>query len=286
MRSLFILAAAPFGWAQTAPSNDNYLFGSTFPLTSSQLVEKETWQHNIFMGTHMKFNPGAYWQYTNQYYSPKQMPTATHEHTVDHTSSGQTTSAPTPGPNYEGQACFGYLQPCPSGYYCKVASGYQPGQKGQCRKAQVGTGGQGWWGNVNGIAPTPKPIKTIADLSGGNNWFSNTQNSSCAAPSVCGFKAVRGDCWCDSQCHTTNDCCADIEDHCTFATAQPTPAPVPKPEAVQPPCEPRLQGDCTGKCGQKGVVGGSNGVVRCYCDATCKSYGDCCCSYNTMCVGG
>lgn len=62
----------------------------------------------------------------------------------------------------------------------------------------------------------------------------------------CGGRAPSG-CYCDAQCSTYGDCCADVASRCPSAN----PA------------------SCVGHCGGRAQSG-------CYCDAACRTYGDCC----------
>lgn len=75
---------------------------------------------------------------------------------------------------------------------------------------------------------------------------------SCA--SSCGDQGTGGSCWCDAQCVTFGDCCADFSDSC--------------PELTKP--EPTAQNSCAGACGNAAPSG------NCWCDEACATLGDCC----------
>jgi hypothetical protein len=76
----------------------------------------------------------------------------------------------------------------------------------------------------------------------------------------CG-KQSPGGCWCDSQCASYGDCCADKAAECDTTTPTPTPTK-----------------GCEGFCGKKSSEG-------CWCDSQCSKYGDCCSNKVAVCDG-
>lgn len=233
-------------------------FGSTFPFPGTQMVTGGIWHHNIKMGTNIQFNPGAYFAYTNSYV----MPEALHQH-PDGTIDVNNHEYPYYS-DFSGQVCYGYLLPCPDGYYCAVPFGYQAQQTGFCTKI---------------------PSNAWANPSGGNVGTNRNSHPasehSCASPSVCGYKASGGTCWCDDACVASNDCCSDAYLYCSINEQGPPGGPTNNVTQYEPECRHApLQGDCTGRCGA-GIVHHAGG--KCHCDASCFVYNDCCCNYESAC---
>jgi len=275
-------------------------------MTGTQAVPHQTWQGNLFQGTSMQFNPGAYWQYTDSFYVPN-WNAAQYDNAgtqvVPPGGSGPG-AAPTPAPDYTGVPCF-IANPCPSGYYCKLNTGNNIQQKGSCMKvsSDYWSGGAGQWTDsdlYNSMAHPPLILDPLhngpATQSSGNDiglgYYGDTgaygtygqpggqpggqsgvpMPNSCAGPSLCGYKAAYGTCWCDSKCQTTGDCCPDIKQFCDYKTPAGLPVPnnFPNGNCIQD------GGQCSNRCGTKGPV--TVGSQTCYCDVDCKQYNDCCCS--------
>jgi len=55
-------------------ASPQYPFGTTFPMTGSAALSGATWDWNVYLGTNLNFNPGAYFSYTNSYYVPVYKP--------------------------------------------------------------------------------------------------------------------------------------------------------------------------------------------------------------------
>lgn len=300
------MATGPIDPSSNIPG---FQFGTSFPMLGTQPVPKQTWHQNIFMGTKLQFNQGAFWGYTDSFYVPH----TTYVVAGNNNNYLQPTPQPTPATvSYEGQLCYAYITGymCPAGYYCQVSPGYQPLQQGVCKKQNTIGGNNGNWnngnwnnngwnnngwnnGNSGGTVITPQPTVGNWNTGGwnnnagnsGNNWFTTTPTS-CGPPSVCGYKSVNSACWCDSKCKETGDCCGDVETYCSVNSApNPTPAPVINPATsyVPPTCtNPYLAGDCLTRCNDPNPVYHQQG--KCYCDDTCLNYGDCCCNKDAVCL--
>lgn len=65
------------------------------------------------------------------------------------------------------------------------------------------------------------------------------------------------ECFCDSQCETLGDCCADRATVCESAGSS---------------------GSCQGRCHSTGATD-----AGCYCDASCEAFGDCCTDFGQVC---
>jgi len=129
-------------------------------------------------------------------------------------------------------------------------------------------------GNVSGamfsIGTTPIRFKAV------NNQFQTAACDFNIIVSPSGAMPVQGgayscfgrctraaaNCWCDSSCLDTGDCCADYELYCS-TTEPPTPGAV------------FHSASCAGKCG---AVAGT-----CWCDPTCVVQGDCCDDFQLQC---
>ncbi len=110
--------------------------------------------------------------------------------------------------------------------------------------------------NVGGATMFPSvaacdngPATTAADDEAGVNalYGGGGGNDSCAGN--CGQQAPGG-CWCDAQCASFGDCCADKVQECDSP---------PDPDSCQD----------NNTCGQQAPGG-------CWCDAQCTNFGDCC----------
>ena len=229
-------------------------FGTTFPMIGTQELPKQTWQHSVYMGTTQQFNKGAFFGYTNSYSLPNWNVAGGGGGNGGSTdgNGNVVTYAPTPA-DATGQPCFSYSQPCPTGYYCKLNTGYNVQQKGTCQReaADTWTGGAGKFTDSSyytGLAhpplvldPNHNGVGSNAGASGYNpygpsNYGSSTgyyppgqpgsYAESCAplptgAP-VCGFKSFTGSCFCDSDCAGTGDCCQDYAQYCGVLSDQYT----------------------------------------------------------------
>jgi hypothetical protein len=226
-------------------------FGTTFPMTGTQAVAHQTWQKNVYMGTTMKFNPGAYWGYTDSFYVPN-WNTAQYDTTTGNqisTGGGDNPFMPTPAPDYTGTPCF-IANPCPSGYYCKLNVGHNIQQKGSCVRVSMDywSGGAGQFTDsdmYNSMVHPPLildplhngPAATGSNYDSGLGYYPGYPDypgygqpglpaaNSCASPSVCGYKAAQGTCWCDAKCQSTGDCCPDVAVYCSYTNFPSTPGP-------------------------------------------------------------
>jgi hypothetical protein len=239
-------APTPVSNPNAAPTSAPVLdFGTTFPMIGTQAVPHQSFQGNVYFGTSMKFNPGAYWSYTDSYNVPS-WNTATYDSVGNQVSTG-TPGTPTPAPDYTGYPCF-IASPCPSGYYCKLNTGNNIQQQGFCTKLSTDyyAGGAGQWTdsdmynsyihpplvldpNHNGPATTSGSGAGIGYYQGYGGGYTNGYGGgyngaysppavpgSCAGPSVCGYKSATGDCWCDGKCQSSGDCCPDIGQYCSY----------------------------------------------------------------------
>jgi hypothetical protein len=225
-------------------------------MIGTQELPKQTWQHNVYMGTTMQFNPGAFWGYTDSFSVPN-WNAGSLGGTID--DNGNVNSiAPTPA-DATGRPCFSYSQPCPVGYYCKLNTGYNVQQKGTCQReaADTWTGGAGKFTDSsyytalthpplildpqhNGVANQGSSYGSNGNYFGGSNsgyagYGSNGYGSnglpmtgaescgplSTGAP-VCGYKSFTGSCFCDTDCATKGDCCTDYAVHCGVLSNQYT----------------------------------------------------------------
>jgi hypothetical protein len=87
---------------------------------------------------------------------------------------------------------------------------------------------------------------------------------SCAG--ACGSQNDMGGCYCNSDCVTFGDCCADFTTTCGGAAGVNNGAV-------------GGAGSCAGQCGSDA------GASGCYCDTGCAQFGDCCADYTTVCGG-
>jgi hypothetical protein len=246
-------------------------FGTTFPMIGTQELPKQTWQHNVYMGTTMQFNPGAFWGYTDSYSVPNWNSLGSGGGgggSIDG-SGNVVTPEPTPA-DATGRPCFAYSQPCPQGYYCKLNSGYNVQQKGTCQReaGDTWTGGAGKFTDSSYytglthppliLEPNHNGVATQSSSGYGLGYFgtgaygtggygtdgaygtATTGAESCGplptgAP-VCGFKSFTGSCFCDTDCATKGDCCKDYANHCGVLSNQYTGynAPVSNTPAYSP----------------------------------------------------
>jgi len=292
-------------------------FGATFPMIGTQELPKQTWQHSVYMGTTMQFNPGAFWGYTDSYSVPNWNSAGSGGGGTIDGSGNVVTPEPTPA-DATGRPCFAYSQPCPMGYYCKLNPGYNVQQKGTCQHEAVDTwtGGAGKFTDSSyytGLTHPPlvldpehNGVSTQSSSGYGVGYFGSGANmgygadgvygsvtvaESCGplpsgAP-VCGFKSFTGSCFCDTDCATKGDCCKDYANFCGVLSNQYTgySAPIPNgPPANLPYSPPATSkgscdavGQCAGLCGSSSPATGVNGKP-CYCDSQCSLSGDCCCS--------
>jgi len=264
-------------------------------------VPHQTWADNIYMGNPMQFNQGAFFGYTDSYVVPNWNAPEYDSNGNQISTGGGTVGVPTPAPDYTGTPCF-IANPCPTGYYCKLNPGSENVQQvGTCAalSADYWTGGAGQYTdssmylgmvnpplvldpNANG--PANSASEDLGYSYGGGGGYSppavaGALSGSCATPSVCGYKSAVGNCWCDAKCSSSGDCCADVQQWCSY-NSQPTQAIAPPP--YTPPAYPQAGncvqdgGQCAGRCGSSGPV--TVGSQTCYCDANCHTYNDCCCS--------
>lgn len=89
----------------------------------------------------------------------------------------------------------------------------------------------------------------------------------------CGGAATDGSCYCDAECGTNGDCCADYAAQCGGGGDDGGGDDGGGDDGG-------AAGSCAGSCDGAG----SDGV--CYCDAECTSNGDCCSDYAAQCGGG
>lgn len=133
--------------APTASSSDPSIpFGATFPMIGTQELAKQTWQKNVYMGTSLQFNKGAFWGYTDSYYVPSYGNSGDNGNNPPTDDNGNLVPTPAPTPqDATGRPCFAYSNPCPAGYYCKLNAGYNVQQKGTCQREAADTwnGGAG-----------------------------------------------------------------------------------------------------------------------------------------------
>jgi hypothetical protein len=282
-------------------------FGTTFPMIGTQELPKQTWQHSVYMGTTQQFNKGAFFGYTDSYSVPNWNVNNGGGGGIPDGNGNVITAAPTPA-DATGRPCFSYSQPCPGGYYCKLNPGYNVQQKGTCQReaADTWTGGAGKFTDSSYYTGlTHPPLILEPDHNGvgsqagsGGSYYGlgaysgqlgvNGAESCGPLPTgapVCGFKSFTGSCFCDSDCGTKGDCCADYANFCGVLSNQYTgygapPVPVQNAPAYSPPatsgnCDP--VGQCAGLCGSTNPATGVNGKP-CYCDSQCSLSGDCCCS--------
>jgi hypothetical protein len=66
-------------------------------------------------------------------------------------------------------------------------------------------------------------------------------------------------CYCDADCETRKDCCADFVDLCSVSEV----------------------GSCDGNCGSNEAI--PDGPNECFCDADCETYKDCCYDFYDIC---
>lgn len=118
---------------QTQTNDLTIPFGATFPMIGTQALPKQTWSNNIYMGTIMQFNPGAFFQYSNSYSVPDFNANNNDDNGVDQ-NGNPITNAPTPAPDATGQPCDNFNHPCPTGYYCQLMTGYNQNQQGTCQR--------------------------------------------------------------------------------------------------------------------------------------------------------
>lgn len=273
-------------------------FGTTFPMIGTQALSKQTWQHNVYMGTSMQFNPGAFWGYTDSYSVPNWNAASGGSDGYGGNTDGNgniVTSAPTPV-DATGRPCFGYSQPCPDGYYCKLNTGYNVQQKGTCQRQDPSTWTQGAGkftdsSYYTGLAHPPLVLDpnhngAASQGSSGYNGYggspygngaygypgqSGAGPETCApltsgAP-VCGFKSFSGTCFCDSDCSKTGDCCSDYANFCGVLSNQytgysgssgPSYSSSNSGPAYSPPALSSSSGSCdtVGQCA--GLCGSSN----------------------------
>lgn len=225
-------------------------------MIGTQELAKQTWQKNVYMGTSMQFNKGAFWGYTDSYYVPSYGNGGTDGGQTD----GNGNLIPTPAPTPEdatGRPCFSYSQPCPSGYYCKLNTGYNVQQKGTCQREAADTwnGGAGKFTDSsyysglahpplaldpdhNGVAGPPGYNGAYGSYgSGYGSGYGGSYGAGYGAGGYGGYNNIPG---------VGAQSCAPL----------PTGAPV---------------------CGYKSYSG------TCFCDSDCGTKGDCCPDYAQYC---
>ena len=81
--------------------------------------------------------------------------------------------------------------------------------------------------------------------------------------------ATEAECYCDAECLSYGDCCADACDLCGYCEDAGS-EPAPPAEEPSQPTPPSAEGaSCVGYCGGEAPLG-------CFCDSECLAYGDCC----------
>lgn len=234
-------------------------FGTTFPMIGTQALSHNTWQSNVYMGTTMQFNPGAFWGYTDSYSVPSWNVNSGNGGYTDG-SGNVVTPAPTPA-DATGSPCFAISQPCPTGFYCKLNTGYNVQQKGTCQRqaADTWTGGAGLFTDSSYYTGlTHPPLILDPDHNGagsnsgsgyggyygssgyGNGYPAGPNGPQSCAPlptgaPVCGYKSVAGSCFCDTDCAKTGDCCSDYAQYCGVLSNQYTGYSAPSTPAYSPP---------------------------------------------------
>jgi len=277
-------------------------FGATFPMIGTQALPDQTWGANVYMGTVMQFNPGAFWGFTNSYSVPNW--------NTQSTSTDQwgnlVTQPPTPPPDATGQPCMSISAPCPTGYYCQLTQGYNVQQSGTCQHEDADTWSQGAGKFTDsqyytGLANPPlilNPNQNGPSLTGprygyGYNGIAAPAGAQTCAPlptgaPVCGYKSFTGSCFCDTDCSSKGDCCVDYAQYCGSLSQTYIP-PAPATPGYSPPAVPGSNVPASGSCdpvGQCGSMCGSANPVPgvnnqpCYCDSQCSLSGDCCCSFS------
>lgn len=153
----------------------------------------------------------------------------------------------------------------------------------------------------------PVACAQAEDADGGSqssNPSSNPNGASCVGS--CGQKSPDESCWCDTECATIGDCCADLNQVCSF------------PDAGKPPSSAGGSGGTsaggggsssgglggssfggssfggtgsgglpnTGGPSCVGLCGGSAAGEACWCEPSCVQYGDCCPDFAQACGGG
>jgi len=252
---------APSASTSTASSPD-IPFGTTFPMIGTQALSHNTWQSNVYMGTTMKFNPGAFWGYTDSYSVPNWNANAGGNGGGGGSTDGNgnvVTPAPTPS-DATGRPCFGYSQPCPTGYYCKLNTGYNIQQKGTCQReaSDTWTGGAGLFTDssyYNGLTHPPLVLDPTHNGVGSNTGYGNYygSGSSYGSGSGYGYGSGSGYAYGSGSGYSSGPGATGGAESCAPLS---TGAPV---------------------CGFKSVTG------TCFCDTDCSRTGDCCTDYAQYC---
>lgn len=296
------------------PNKKTFEFGTTFPLIGTQLVPQTTWQgNNIYLGTGMQFNKGAYFQYTDSFSAPiwTNYDPATGSIPTPAATPNQPPTPPPPTPvvDYTGKECYSYMQPCPNLYYCKVTQGYNPSQKGFCAKEQQNSwmdASQGWWqdqwgstmgqygsadnynaytyngqaGGANGYATIPMvhpPLIFDPNHNGqGAGWSPYyTAGGTSSSAESCAGPSKCGYKAAVGSCWC-DDQCQGTGDCCADIQLYCPVAGSVVPAASAGACS--NAGSCVGYCGKAEPAPGG-----CHCDNTCQQYGDCCCDQTSVC---
>lgn len=123
---------------------------------------------------------------------------------------------------------------------------------------------------------------------------------------ACGQKSPDESCWCDPECASIGDCCADLFSVCSFPDAGNSSAGGSSSGGSGNFGGTGAGGSGAGGFGGSGAFGGSGsgGVPNtgglscvglcggsaageaCWCEPECVSYGDCCPDYAQVCGGG
>lgn len=112
---------------------------------------------------------------------------------------------------------------------------------------------------VPATEPTDPPVPEPADPTP-----PQTAEAAKSCKDRCGDQSADKSCWCDSQCGSMGDCCADVQLQC----GGNEPAPDPQPTGDS----------CEGHCGGQATSG-------CWCDDQCAQTGDCCADKAAVCGG-
>jgi hypothetical protein len=254
-------------------------FGTTFPMIGTQELPKQTWQHNVYMGTTQQFNPGAFFGYTDSYSVPNWYASSGGDSgggIIDNNGNVQT-SAPTPA-DATGRPCFSYSQPCPGGYYCKLNPGYNVQQKGTCQReaADTWTGGAGKFTDSSyytGLTHPPLILEPdhngVASPSGSSGYYGSSGFSGYSGAGVSGYSGYSSGSGYSSDSGYSSGYASGYPSGYGYSPAGQPGAPSGES------CRPLPTGAPV--CGYKSFTG------SCFCDTDCSSKGDCCMDYANFC---
>lgn len=129
------------------------------------------------------------------------------------------------------------------------------------------------YSKVKAILACANDASTCAAGGGGGTGGNGGNGGLCEGKCGAGPFSENGkSCYCDDQCSKYGDCCEGYEEVCEAAPT-PNPQPEPEPEPAGATCE--------GHCGKSTPAPGSS--PACYCDSSCKTYGDCCADRDEVC---